>query len=151
MQQPCIVPITLPPYHPHFTINMAAMNTNFFGPQSMHSIQDFIIPNPINLPSNSTSDEAEEQQQSQQAEERKKRRMISNRESARRSRMRKQRQLDELWAQVLHLRAANHQLIDELNHVMQDHTKTLNENSKLREEASLLENKLKTLNQTASA
>ncbi|KAH0741843.1 hypothetical protein KY290_034886 [Solanum tuberosum] len=62
--------------------------------------------------------------------------MISNRESARRSRMRKQRQLDELWSQVLRLRTENHNLIDKLNHVSECHDKVLQENSQLKEETS---------------
>ncbi|KAJ1404928.1 Basic-leucine zipper domain [Sesbania bispinosa] len=62
--------------------------------------------------------------------------MISNRESARRSRMRKQKHLDELWSQVLRLRTENHNLIDKLNHVSESHDKVLQENARLKEEAS---------------
>ncbi|KAL7232133.1 hypothetical protein ACSBR2_010200 [Camellia fascicularis] len=87
--------------------------------------------------SNSTSDEADEQQLSL-INERKQRRMISNRESARRSRMRKQKHLDELWSQVLWLRNENHQLIDKLNHASESHDKILQENTQLKEETSEL-------------
>lgn len=87
--------------------------------------------------SNSTSDEADEQQLSI-INERKQRRMISNRESARRSRMRKQRHLDELWSQVLWLRNENHGLVDKLNHVTECHDKAMEENVKLKEETSEL-------------
>ncbi|KAI3452159.1 hypothetical protein Pfo_008824 [Paulownia fortunei] len=87
--------------------------------------------------SNSTSDEADEQQLSI-INERKQRRMISNRESARRSRMRKQKHLDELWSQVVWLRNENHQLIDKLNHVSESHDQVLQENAQLKEEASEL-------------
>jgi hypothetical protein len=83
----------------------------------------------------STSDEAEEHQLSI-IDERKQRRMISNRESARRSRMRKQKHLDELWSQVLRLRTENHNLIDKLNHVTECHDRVLQENARLKEEAS---------------
>lgn len=62
--------------------------------------------------------------------------MISNRESARRSRMRKQRHLDELWSQVVWLRNENQQLIDKLNHVTQSHHRILQENVQLKEETS---------------
>lgn len=62
--------------------------------------------------------------------------MISNRESARRSRMRKQRHLDELWSQVVWLRNENHQLIDKLNHVTESHDRVIQENVLLKEEAS---------------
>ncbi|XP_057765633.1 basic leucine zipper 43 [Salvia miltiorrhiza] len=86
-----------------------------------------------NSTSNSTSDEADDQQA---IDERKQRRMISNRESARRSRMRKQRHLDELWSQVLRLRTENHSLIEKLNHVSESHDRVVQENAKLKEEAS---------------
>ncbi|XP_047179100.1 basic leucine zipper 43-like [Vigna umbellata] len=89
------------------------------------------------ISSNSTSDEADEQQLTL-INERKHRRMISNRESARRSRMRKQKHLDELWSQVMWLRNENHQLIDKLNHVSENHDQVLQENAQLKEEASEL-------------
>ncbi|KAL1558937.1 basic leucine zipper 43-like [Salvia divinorum] len=83
-----------------------------------------------------TSDEAEDQQQMSIINERKQRRMISNRESARRSRMRKQQQLDELWSQVVCLRNENHQLIEKLNHALDTHDRLLHENAQLKEDAS---------------
>ncbi|CAA2999269.1 basic leucine zipper 43-like [Olea europaea subsp. europaea] len=86
---------------------------------------------------NSTSDEADEQQV-RIINERKQRRMISNRESARRSRMRKQRHLDELWSLVGRLRAENHQLIDKLNQVSESHDQAIQENAQLKEETSEL-------------
>ncbi|KAG2301618.1 hypothetical protein Bca52824_030269 [Brassica carinata] len=71
-------------------------------------------------------------------DERKQRRMLSNRESARRSRMRKQRHLDELWSHVIRLRNENNCLIDKLNRVSETQDSVLKENSKLKEEASEL-------------
>ncbi|KAG1326665.1 basic leucine zipper 43-like [Cocos nucifera] len=93
------------------------------------------------LGNNSTSNEADKHQASL-VHERRKRRMISNRESARRSRMRKQLHLDELQSQVVYLRAANRRLIDEINQVMEERDRILQENSWLREEASDLQKKL---------
>ncbi|KAK8493554.1 hypothetical protein V6N13_099842 [Hibiscus sabdariffa] len=87
------------------------------------------------ISNNSTSDEAEEQQVNV-IDERKQRRMISNRESARRSRMRKQKHLDELWSQVIRLRNENHSLIDKLNHASESHDRVLQENARLKEEAA---------------
>ncbi|KAK7316256.1 hypothetical protein VNO77_35144 [Canavalia gladiata] len=106
-----------------------------------HQVQDF-SPQSSCISSNSTSDEAEEQQLSL-INERKHRRMISNRESARRSRMRKQKHLDELWSQVVWLRNENHQLIDKLNHVSENHDQVLQENAQLKEEASELRQMLR--------
>ncbi|KAK9067145.1 hypothetical protein SSX86_014470 [Deinandra increscens subsp. villosa] len=90
----------------------------------------------INLQSiYSTSDEADEQQLSL-INERKQRRMISNRESARRSRMRKQKHLDELWSQVLWLRHENQQLMEKLNSFSETHDRVVRENTQLKEEVS---------------
>ncbi|CAL5189162.1 unnamed protein product [Lathyrus oleraceus] len=90
---------------------------------------------PSCLSSNSTtSDEADELQFNNVIDERKHRRMISNRESARRSRMRKQKHLDELWSQVVRLRTENHNLVDKLNHVSESHDRVVQENARLKEE-----------------
>lgn len=87
------------------------------------------------LSSNSASASSEEDQLSL-INERKKRRMISNRESARRSRMRKQRHLDELWSHVVRLQDENRHLMNRLNDASERHDKAIQENAQLREEAS---------------
>ncbi|KAI9073476.1 hypothetical protein K1719_027949 [Acacia pycnantha] len=111
---------------------------NCYFPSGSESLE-FIPPLPPTssscLSSNSTSDEADEIQLSI-IDERRQRRMISNRESARRSRMRKQKHLDELWSQVVRLRNENHNLIDKLNHVSESHDRVLQENARLKEETS---------------
>lgn len=69
---------------------------------------------------------------------RKQRRMISNRESARRSRARKQKQLDELWSQVVWLRNENNLLLDKLSQASETHALALRENDELKQETSQL-------------
>ncbi|GLT91700.1 hypothetical protein SLE2022_095760 [Rubroshorea leprosula] len=108
--------------------------SNFPYSQIQPPVQEF-TPQSSSISNNSTSDEAEEHQISI-IDERRQRRMISNRESARRSRMRKQRHLDELWSQVIRLRNENNSLMDKLNHVSECHDKVLQENARLKEEAS---------------
>ncbi|XP_057772334.1 basic leucine zipper 43-like [Salvia miltiorrhiza] len=105
-----------------------------------HQLQEF-TPYSSCISNNSTSDEAEEHQLSIH-DERKQRRMISNRESARRSRMRKQRHLDELWSQVLRLRSDNHNLIEKMNEMSESHDRVVQENARLKEEAANLQRKL---------
>ncbi|KAJ0815262.1 putative transcription factor bZIP family [Helianthus annuus] len=81
----------------------------------------------------SASDEADENHTSI-INERKQRRMISNRESARRSRMRKQKQLDELCTHVMWLRNENHGLLEKLNRFLETHEQVIQENDRLKKE-----------------
>lgn len=116
---------------PNFHLNNLLNNLpNCHFPSLGH---DFVPPSCLS--SNSTSDEADELNLNI-IDERKQRRMISNRESARRSRMRKQKHLDELWSQVVRLRTENHNLHDKLNHVSESHDRVVQENARLKEEAS---------------
>uniref|UniRef100_A0A5B6YGT8 Putative basic leucine zipper 43 n=1 Tax=Davidia involucrata TaxID=16924 RepID=A0A5B6YGT8_DAVIN len=116
------------------SIHFNGFLTSLLNSQTSLPVHEF-TPQSSCLSNNSTSDEAEEHQLGI-IDERKKRRMISNRESARRSRMRKQKHLDELWSQVVRLRTENHNLIDKLNHVSECHDRVLQENARLKEETS---------------
>ncbi|KAK1296158.1 Light-inducible protein CPRF2 [Acorus calamus] len=61
--------------------------------------------------------------------------MSGGRESARRSRMRKQRHLDELRSHVVHLRSMHTHLIKRLNEAIEGRDRTLRENVELCKEA----------------
>lgn len=80
-------------------------------------------------------------------DQRKRKRMISNRESARRSRMRKQKHLDDLMAQVSQLRKENHQIITGINITTQRYLSVEADNSILRVQISELSNRLESLNE----
>ncbi|KAJ6718646.1 BASIC LEUCINE ZIPPER 43-RELATED [Salix purpurea] len=117
---------------PAFHLNRLLCNLHDSSlPQPVHEF----APQSSSLSNNSTSDESEEHQLGI-IDERKQRRMISNRESARRSRMRKQKHLDELWSQVVRLRTENHNLVDKLTHLSQCQDRVLQENARLKQEAS---------------
>ncbi|XP_021755873.1 basic leucine zipper 43-like [Chenopodium quinoa] len=127
-------------FSPNLTLlqqNIITTNNDLISGSSYNTFPITQSSSPVYMSSNSTSDESDEIQQTNKIiDERRQRRMISNRESARRSRMRKQRHLDELWSQVIRLRNENSNLIDKLNHVTESHDKILQENVRLKEEAT---------------
>ncbi|CAL1384144.1 unnamed protein product [Linum trigynum] len=78
-------------------------------------------------------------------DERKRKRMQSNRESARRSRKRKQKHLDELMGQVTQLRKDNSQILTAINVTTQNYLNVQAENSILRAQIVELSNRLDSL------
>ncbi|KAJ1278292.1 hypothetical protein BS78_04G069100 [Paspalum vaginatum] len=121
--------------------------TSFFLPQNDPMYDDFSSLDMVGLGPYScnggiTVGTAGGNQERRGGDERKRRRLASNRESARRSRVRKQRRLDDLSAQVAELLGANQRLLIELNHVMAKHARVVRENAKLREEADGLQKRL---------
>ncbi|GLU02875.1 hypothetical protein SLE2022_201080 [Rubroshorea leprosula] len=80
-------------------------------------------------------------------DQRKRKRMISNRESARRSRMRKQKHLNDLMEQVAQLREENNQIITSINITTQHFLNIEAENSVLRAQAGELTHRLQSLNE----
>ncbi|KAE8701167.1 putative DUF26 domain-containing protein 2 precursor [Hibiscus syriacus] len=88
--------------------------------------------------SNSNSGLDESNQTVPIMDERKRRRMISNRESARRSRMRKQRHLENLRNQANQLRIENQQLSNRLRFLLYHSHRVRTDNDRLRSEYSML-------------
>ncbi|GMY17421.1 bZIP transcription factor 44-like [Fagus crenata] len=72
--------------------------------------------------------------------------MQSNRESARRSRMRKQKHLDDLTAQVAQLSKDNNQILTSINITTQHYMNVEAENSILRAQELELSQRLESLN-----
>ncbi|KAG6509656.1 bZIP transcription factor 44-like [Zingiber officinale] len=78
-------------------------------------------------------------------DQKKRKRKISNRESAKRSRMRKQKHLDDLTAQVNQLRKDNSQISTYLSLTTQQYFAMETENSVLRTQMMELNNRLQSL------
>lgn len=79
-------------------------------------------------------------------DERKRKRMISNRESARRSRMRKQQHLGDLINQVSKLQSENSDLVAKINSASQMYVSVESENNVLRAQMMELTDRLNSLN-----
>ncbi|KAK8562968.1 hypothetical protein V6N13_018479 [Hibiscus sabdariffa] len=79
--------------------------------------------------------------------ERRRKRMISNRESARRSRMKKQKHLDDLRAELTQLRTDNQRILARVNVAAQHCLNIEAENSVLRAQADELGHRLNSLNE----
>lgn len=79
-------------------------------------------------------------------DQRKRKRMLSNRESARRSRMRKQKHVDDLMAQVCQLTNENNQIHTTMNITLQHYMNIEAENSVLRAQMAELSHRLESLN-----
>ncbi|KAJ6405816.1 BZIP TRANSCRIPTION FACTOR 44 [Salix viminalis] len=80
-------------------------------------------------------------------DQRKRKRMLSNRESARRSRMKKQKYLDDLMAQVTQLRTDNNEILTAINVTTQNFLNIESENSILRAQMMELDHRLDSLNE----
>ncbi|PON77385.1 Basic-leucine zipper transcription factor [Trema orientale] len=83
-------------------------------------------------------------------DQRKRKRMLSNRESARRSRMRKQKHLDDLTGQVAQLTKDNHQIVTSVNITTQHYLNIEAENSILRAQVGELSHRLQSLDEIIS-
>ncbi|XP_010544970.1 PREDICTED: bZIP transcription factor 53-like [Tarenaya hassleriana] len=79
-------------------------------------------------------------------DERKRKRMISNRESARRSRMRKQKQLEDLVNEVTALKKENSQISEQIDAATRRYIDMEAQNNVLRAQASELTDRLRSLN-----
>ncbi|KAB1210130.1 Ocs element-binding factor 1 [Morella rubra] len=79
-------------------------------------------------------------------DERKRKRMLSNRESARRSRVRKQKQLEDLTNEVSRLQMGNSQLVQSINAKEQAYVAFESANNVLRAQTMELTDRLRSLN-----
>ncbi|XP_047308151.1 bZIP transcription factor 53 [Impatiens glandulifera] len=79
-------------------------------------------------------------------DEKKRKRMISNRESARRSRMKKQQHSDTLLSEITQIQAQNKQLDDQINVVAANYFQFESENRVLKAQYDELTDRLRSLN-----
>lgn len=111
------------------------------------STSDDSNPDQVNCPSNSSNSCGKKRKADSVVDERKRRRMVSNRESARRSRMRKQKHLENLRNQVNRLKVENRELSNRLRLVLYHCYQLQRSNGQLRSEQSMLRHKLSNMQQ----
>ncbi|KAL3721927.1 hypothetical protein ACJRO7_034299 [Eucalyptus globulus] len=116
-------------------------------PVTSTSMSDDSNLDPVSYPSNSGKSSGEKRKGDAAVDERKRRRMVSNRESARRSRMRKQRHLENLRNQVNRLKVQNRELSNRLRLVLYHCYLLRRSNDQLRSEQSMLRHKLSNMQQ----
>ncbi|EEF40792.1 bZIP transcription factor 44 [Ricinus communis] len=97
------------------------------------------------LPNSSSEDDL--QQQKQIMDQRKRKRMVSNRESAHRSRMRKQKHMDDLMVQLGQLKKESIEIFSSFNITSQLYLNLEGENSVLRAQVTELTNRLDSLSE----
>lgn len=132
----CTVTQANPAQNPEWSSNFSGRflsNSQFHVPVHIFSPNTSVSPR-----SGSALDEARETPASIINEKRLKR-VISNRESARRSRMRKKKLIEELQAQVNHVQTVNHQLSEKLISLLESNHQIVQENSQLKEKVSSLQ------------
>ncbi|KAL5205982.1 hypothetical protein ABZP36_034191 [Zizania latifolia] len=81
------------------------------------------------------------------ADHRREKRRLSNRESARRSRLRKQQHLDELVQEVARLQAENARILGRANDISGQYVRVEQENTVLRARAAELGDRLRSVNE----
>ncbi|KAD3068707.1 hypothetical protein E3N88_36587 [Mikania micrantha] len=87
-----------------------------------------------------------QQQQYANIDERKRKRMISNRESARRSRAKKQQRLDELLCEISRLQNDNNTIMKKIDEATQVFVNAESQNNVLRAQLTELTDRLHSLN-----
>ncbi|KAL8191978.1 hypothetical protein R6Q57_028099 [Mikania cordata] len=87
-----------------------------------------------------------QQQQYANIDERKRKRMISNRESARRSRAKKQQRLDELLCEISRLQNDNNTIMKKIDEATQVFVNSESQNNVLRAQLTELTDRLHSLN-----
>lgn len=117
----------------------SAFSSRFLSNSQFHVPVHIFSPNTSSPTTvSSTLDEARETKVSIVNEKRLKR-VISNRESARRSRMRKKKLIEELQLQVNQVQTVNHQLSEKLIRLLESNHQILQENAQLKEKVSSLQ------------
>ncbi|VVB05076.1 unnamed protein product [Arabis nemorensis] len=107
---------------------------------SMDLIPDYVNPGRVNRTGLDVSP-------TENTDDRRKKRKLSNRESARRSRVKKEKHLEELSIQLNQLKIENRELANQFRYVLYHCQRTKTENDRLRLEHRILQDKLLNLRQ----